>query len=507
MTHQAERLVLVPEDVPTLFKTDEAIPLSMPAVPGDLVKRLALEVIGADHSEALAVHQPLSGTYRTDEGEEFTYQVSTNGAGCRIEMHFVPEADSEAVAATDPHLGEEGTVSHREGQEPAAVPRAPAPQKSELELESAPGSDRQSLGMNTGTPVQDPDPIVLCFLEHAVNAEASDIFLSSGKPAQMRLNGVIQSLDSAVTTDAQIRQLIPREDHQRELERNGSVDFGVRWKLSERRCRFRINVFYHSNGLAAALRPIRTRIPSLAELQLPSNLLQLCSYPSGLVLLTGASGSGKSTTLAALVEHINQTVARHIITIEDPIEFEHRDHKSLIHQREVGANVESFSSGLRAALRENPDVILLGEMRDLPTISAALTAAETGHLVLSTLHTGSATAAVNRIVDVFPGHQQAHIRVQLASSLRAVVAQRLVPTVGNRGRIPAIEKLIVTPAVANTIRDGKEHHMRSAMQTGVEEGMITLERSLAALECSGKISRITAFRYAADQQALQKLFE
>ena len=253
--------------------------------------------------------------------------------------------------------------------------------------------------------------------------------------------------------------------------------------------------------------PSKHAFPSFTELHLPPSLTELTTFNSGLVLVTGASGSGKSTTLAALIDHINRNRATHIITIEDPIEYEHRDDKSLIHQREVGANVISFSQGLRAALRENPDVILLGEMRDLDTISAALTAAETGHLVFSTLHTGAATSAINRIVDVFPGHQQAHIRGQLSSSLRAVISQQLLPTAGGSGRVPALEKLLVTSAVANSIREGHEHHMRSSMQTGVEEGMITLERSLASLECRGLITRDTAYRYAHDREALGKLIE
>jgi twitching motility protein PilT len=252
--------------------------------------------------------------------------------------------------------------------------------------------------------------------------------------------------------------------------------------------------------------PIRPRIPQLAELSLPDDLHQLASFSSGLVLVTGASGSGKSTTLAALVDHINRTRARHIITIEDPIEYEHKDIQCLIHQREVGTSVESFASGLRAALRENPDVILLGELRDLDTISAALTAAETGHLVLGTLHSGSASTAVNRLVDVFPGHQQAHVRTQLALSLRAVLSQRLIPSRG-KGLVPALEKLLVTPAVANGIREGQDHFMRNAMLTGSEDGMVTLERSLAAMVRERLIDRETAMRHAFDPKALLHLLE
>jgi twitching motility protein PilT len=471
VARKAERLVLMPDEVPTLFMADQAIPLSMPTVPADLMKRLALEVVGGQGAEELAGNQPIEGNYESDDREKFSYQVSPQGEACRIEMAS--------------HVSREVPVANPTPPESTAPPRATEERRPDVEGWIA--GDSQGPLSGTSPPQRDPDSAVLVFLELALEAKASDIFLSSGKSAQMRVNGAIRSLETSVITKAQILQLLPEAESKRALERSGSVDFGARWKVAGQNCRY--------------------RIPSLRELQLPEDLLELTTYPSGLVLVTGSSGSGKSTTLAALVDHINQTKARHIITIEDPIEFEHRDAKSLVHQREVGANVESFSSGLRAALRENPDVIMLGEMRDLPTISAALTAAETGHLVLSTLHTGHATAAVNRIIDVYPGSQQAHVRLQLASSLRAVVAQRLVPAANHHGRVPALEKLIVTPAVANSIKDGNEHHMQSAIQTGAAEGMITLERSLAALIGAGKITRETAFRYAIDQQALQKLLE
>jgi twitching motility protein PilT len=258
--------------------------------------------------------------------------------------------------------------------------------------------------------------------------------------------------------------------------------------------------------VAAALRLIRRRAPQLSELSLPDDLHQLATFPNGLVLVTGTAGSGKSTTLAAFVDYLNRTRPRHIITIEDPIEYEHREIQCMIHQREVGSNVESFATGLRAALRESPDVILLGELRDLDTIAAALTAAETGHLVLATLHSGSASTAVNRIVDVFPGHQQSHVRTQLALSLRAVLSQRLVPSRAG-GLVPAVEKLLVTPAVANGIREGHDHFMRNAMLTGSEDGMITLERSLATLVRERLIDRETAVRTATDPKAMLHLLD
>lgn len=468
ITQRAQSLRLHPDEVPRVVTEGASSELPMPSVPPDLIDRLSAEVAGAERA-AQRTAEPLEGTYQTADGEEFTYRISGAGTDCTIEMHAL-------APATEPET--EGI--------PSSTP-APPP----LSFSS------------TGS----PDPLVLQVIQQALHSEASDIFLSTGKPSQMRLHGSIRLLNETPMRDEDILNLIPTEEGVADLELTGSTDFAVRWPIGSNQQRFRLNVFKHSHGLAAAIRPIRTDIPTLNSLHLPPNLTELCSYASGLVLVTGASGSGKSTTLAALVDYLNQTKPRHIITIEDPIEFEHHDAKSLVHQREVGASVESFSSGLRSALRENPDVILLGEMRDLATISAALTAAETGHLVLSTLHTGSATSAINRIVDVFPGHQQPHVRVQLAASLRAVLSQRLVPSADGRSRYPALEKLLVTPAVANSIRDGQEHHMRSAMQTGASEGMITLERSLATLECRGHITREAALRYAQDQEALKKLLE
>jgi twitching motility protein PilT len=355
-----------------------------------------------------------------------------------------------------------------------------------------------------------PDRVLLDVIREAVRSGASDVFLSSNKPPRTRVDGSIMSVDAAVTPGEQIAGLLPSEREKVLLQESGSVDFGVTWDLSGSHGttgahRFRINIFRHASGLGAAIRPINARVPTLEELYLPKELYSLCDYPSGLVLFTGASGSGKSTTLASLVEHINQTRARHIITIEDPIEFQHESRRSLIHQREVGTHVESFSTGLRAALRENPDVILVGEMRDPSTISAALTASETGHLVFSTLHTANAASAVSRIIDGFPGHQQTHVRLQVAGALRAVVAQRLIASDVTRGSLPALEKLVVTYAVSNQIREGREHQLQSAIQTGGDDGMFSLERSLASLVRSDHIRRSTAMKHAQDPHALRKL--
>jgi len=309
--------------------------------------------------------------------------------------------------------------------------------------------------------------------------------------------------DAGAPSSDDIRGLLPDDATAAAFERDGSVDFATGWDFPDGPRRIRVNLFRHLDGVAAALRPIRTRIPHLDELGLPADLLELTGFSGGLVLVVGTSGSGKTTTLAALIDHINRTSQRHIITIEDPVEYRHRDIRCLIHQREVGAGLPGFANGLRDALRENPDVILLGELRDLDTIAAALTAAETGHLVFATLHSGGATAAVNRLVDVFPGHQQAHVRAQLALSLRAVLAQRLLPARAG-GLIPAIEKLLVTPAVANAIREGRDHFMRDSMVTGVADGMFTLDHSLANLVRNRLITRETALRHARDPEAIPR---
>jgi twitching motility protein PilT len=466
----AERLVLVSDRPPFLLRHGEMIELSMPALGEDMLRRISREMIGENERH--------EGNFRAADGVEFGYRIQAGEPEWRIEIHTLGAVPRREPAAADPL-----TRAVAGFTQPAP---APAP---------------MDAGGGGPSPTR-PDPELVALLDQALLHNASDLFLSSGKPPRIRRNGLIGSLDAGAPSRAQILGLLPDAEARRGLEQSGSVDFAARWELPGGPRRIRINVFRHLDGVAAALRPIRLRAPQLAELSLPDDLYQLATFPNGLVLVTGTAGSGKSTTLAAFVDHLNRTRPRHIITIEDPIEYEHREIQCMIHQREVGSNVESFATGLRAALRESPDVILLGELRDLDTISAALTAAETGHLVLATLHSGSASTAVNRIVDVFPGHQQAHVRTQLALSLRAVLSQRLIPARAG-GLVPAIEKLLVTPAVANGIREGQDHFMRNAMLTGVEDGMITLERSLATLVRERLIDRETAIRTANDPKALQ----
>lgn len=466
---RAERLVLVSDRVPFLLRAGEPIELSMPALREDTLRRISREMAGDGELR--------EGRFNDSDGAEFGYHVHSDEAELRIEIHSLDAAPRKDDAVEEDPLAMAVSKFTRAKPEPIAA-SGPSPAR--------------------------PDPEMLAIIDQALARNASDIFLSSGKPPRVRVNGKITALDAGSPSHGQILDLLPDAAVREKLERGGSVDFAACWEFPGGPRRIRLNVFRHQDGLAAALRPIRQRPPRLAELSLSGDLHQLVSFSHGLVLVTGAAGSGKSTTLAAWVDLLNRTKPKHIITIEDPVEFEHREIQCLIHQREVGRDVESFAAGLRAALRESPDVILLGELRDLDTISAALTAAETGHLVLATLHSGSASAAVNRIVDVFPGHQQSHIRTQLSLSLRAVVSQRLVPT-RSGALVPAVEKLIVNPAVANGIREGQEHFMRNAMHTGGEDGMITLERSLATLVRERVIDRETAFQHASDPKALLHL--
>ena len=339
---------------------------------------------------------------------------------------------------------------------------------------------------------------------------ASDVVLSGGPAgsASVRVAGELLSLPGAAFSDDEIlASLGPTftAERRQHLETAGNIDLAVEIADGERKCRFRVNVFRQMRGLAGAWRPIWDRIPEMATLHLPPELLTLTENPHGLLLVVGPTGAGKSTTLAVLLDHVNRTQARHIITLEDPIEHMFHPHRSLVHQREVGVHVGSFSDGLRAALRECPDVILVGEMRDLDTIGSALTAAETGHLVLSTLHSGSAMQAIDRIIDVFPQHQQSQVRIQLSDVLRGVVTQRLLPTADGKGRVPVLEVVRMSYAFSNLIRDKKTHLFASQIQTTMKEGNIPFDMSLARVVKEGLVSVETALRSAHDPQYLRTL--
>src|SRR5262245_34435479 len=323
-------------------------------------------------------------------------------------------------------------------------------------------------------------------LREATGKSASDLHLSAGEPPRMRVHGDLLAMGHPPLGAEAVGELvrsIMSEEQRTQFEREHQVDFA--WDDAETG-RFRVNVFLHSRGPGAVLRAIPTVIPPLDSLGMPPILKELCSRERGLVLVTGPTGSGKSTTLAAMVDVINETWDGHILTVEDPIEFVHRPKRCLVNQREVGRHTGSFADALKGALREDPDVILVGELRDLDTIALALTAAETGHLVFGTLHTSSAPKTVDRIIDAFPADQQAQIRTMLSESLEAVVAQTLLKKKGG-GRVAACEILIGVPAVRNLIREGKLHQIPSMMQTGQRAGMQTLDMAVAELVKKGLV--------------------
>ena len=318
---------------------------------------------------------------------------------------------------------------------------------------------------------------------------ASDLHLASGSAPYLRIQGQMVKLNYKDVTPEVCQALILEilsEKQRKSFLDDWDLDLSYALKGVGR---FRLNAFRQRQGVGAVFRLIPDRIQTLEELGLPESLNNMLDVSEGLLLVTGPTGSGKSTTLASLIHHINLSQHAHIITIEDPIEFVHRNELCLINQREVSSHTKSFHAALRAALREDPDVILVGELRDLESISLALTAAETGHLVLATLHTNSATKTVDRIIDVFPEGQQAQIRVMLAESLRGVVAQTLVRRADGNGRVPVLEVLVNVPAVANLIREGKTYQVHTSMQTGQSQGMITFEASVNDLVRKGVISR------------------
>jgi twitching motility protein PilT len=328
----------------------------------------------------------------------------------------------------------------------------------------------------------------------AVERGASDVFLSTAQPPRVRVDGRLETLDVAVD-DAELAAC---------LHALGGPGTSADLSLDLDGVRVRLNVFDHLNGHAIAARLIRDRVPGLAELALPPELAQIVELRDGLVLVCGPTGSGKSTTLAALIDLLDQRRAAHVVTLEDPIEVRFAARRCLIHQRELGTHIPTFAAGLRAALREAPDVILLGELRDRETLASALTAAETGHLVLATLHASSAASAIDRVIDAFPEGHQRQIRTQLAGALRAIVTQYLLPR-KDGGRAPAIEYVPVTAAVSNIIRKGDLHTLPTAIQSGRDAGMIPLERSLAKLVESGAVSLQAVKRIAADHDLLASL--
>jgi twitching motility protein PilT len=355
-----------------------------------------------------------------------------------------------------------------------------------------------------GTTVNSIDELLTFMVER----EASDLHLTAGSPPVIRVNGRLERLtDFDKLTPEQTRDLVYRivsTEQQKQLETKRQLDFSY---SVPGLARFRVNAYFQRAAIGAAFRLIPAEIKSLEQLNMPTKLYELADKPRGLVLVTGPTGSGKSTTLASLLDHVNHTRHEHILTIEDPIEFLHWHRTCIVNQREIGPDATSFAEGLRAALRQDPDVILVGEMRDLETIATALTAAETGHLVFATLHTQSAPQTIDRVIDVFPAEQQDQVRVQLASTLQGVVTQNLVQTADGRGRVAALEILIPDDAVRNLIRTAKVEQIYSVMQTSTSRGMITMEQSIADLVLRGVITSEVGFSRSSRPEQLRGLLE
>lgn len=342
-------------------------------------------------------------------------------------------------------------------------------------------------------------------LEEVIKKKASDLHLQVGLAPILRVDGTLVPVTGApILNEQMVEALIFAilDDEQKQiLLKDKEFDFSFAFGDLGR---FRVNAFHERGNLAAALRLIPNEILTTEQLGLPETVRKFADYPRGLVLVTGPTGSGKSTTLASLVHKINTEKAVHIVTIEDPIEFTHKSRKSVIVQREVHYDTYSFSAALRSSLRQDPDVVLLGEMRDLETIAAAITIAETGHLVFATLHTNSAAQSIDRMIDVFPPHQQPQIRAQLSNILMGICSQRLVPTIGG-GRVVAAEILVATPAVRNIIREGKSHQLEAVIQTGAEYGMQSMDKTLVNLIHSGTVTYDEARQVAVDIEELDRL--
>jgi twitching motility protein PilT len=343
-------------------------------------------------------------------------------------------------------------------------------------------------------------------LMEVVSRRASDLHLAAGAHPIVRVRGRLTPLESyqrlGGTDTREIVYSILTGDQRQRLETDWQLDFAY---SVPGHARFRVNAYYQRGAIGAAFRLIPVDLTSIDELGLPATVHEFTRRPRGFVLVTGPTGSGKSTSLAAMIDEINSTRDEHIMTIEDPIEFLHPHKRCLVNQRELGADAQSFSEALKAALRQDPDVILVGEMRDLETISTALTAAETGHLVFATLHTQDTAQTVDRVIDVFPPHQQGQVRVQLSVCLQGIMTQQLLPTADGSGRVVACEVLVPTPAVRNLIREGKTHQIYSALQTGTAQGMQTMDTALAQLVRNNKISQKMAEARSSTPEELRRL--
>jgi len=493
---QATGIVLRAREIPVLVG-GKGRGLTMPPLDLQTIETFAVEVLTADEMETLRASGACDTVYRSGKQGMFTVETRRSGDNMSLKLRrggAQLAKPAATVAAGAPAV----QVAVAVNAETSPVPEAVATAAEATEPVMA---------------VDDPARAALAarlsgVIARAAGREVSDIIISAGQPLWIRSTNGFAAASASAIGESDIRAFVDSlldSSRRRLLESAGSVDLPwVAPDIDDGPQRFRMNVFTQAHGLAVALRPINRHAPSFAELNLPDSIGGLVGANGGMVLVVGPTGSGKSSTLAAMLETVNRSRACHVITLEDPIEFVYQPRRCLIHQREVGTHVESFSAGLRAALRECPDIILVGEMRDRETVSMALTAAETGHLVLSTLHSGSAAMAIDRIVDIFPEHQQGQIRQQVAGSLQAVLTQQLLPGARPGTRYPAIELLTVNYAVGALIREGKTHQLASQIQTGREDGMVAFEASLFELIRTGKITREVAVAAARDPAELQR---
>jgi len=398
-------------------------------------------------------------------------------------------------------------------QPPAAAPLAPAlpgidsmPQPGNA-APPAPVVDATELGP-LSPEYRNADPDVIAALQQVLFTGASDLHITANAAPMLRVDGGLSPVAGASVWNAEkVRAALVSllsADQLARFEEHLELDLAYTLSAS---ARFRVNMYQQRGAIGAAFRLIPTTIKTLEQLGVPESVGRFATLPRGLVLVTGPTGSGKSTTLAALIDLVNRTRADHIVTVEDPIEFMHGNKRSLVNQREVGHDTHSFGAALKHVLRQDPDVILVGEMRDLETISVALTAAETGHLVFATLHTQSAASTIDRVIDVYPPHQQDQVRTQLSATLQGVVSQTLVKKAQGNGRVVATEVLVTTPAISNLVREGKSYQITSAMQAGRELGMHTMDQHLAELVDEGRITRDAAFEKAHDPETLTRLIQ
>lgn len=346
---------------------------------------------------------------------------------------------------------------------------------------------------------------IIELLKETTEKKASDLHLTVALPPIVRINGRLERISSQNLTPADTEQLVRQvlsEKQQKELDEKGELDLSF---ANPGLGRFRVNAYKQRGTCSMAIRVVALTIPTMDELGLPPILKDIAMKPRGLFLVTGPTGSGKSTTLAAMLDYINKQKSCHILTLEDPIEYLYKHDKSMVNQREIGNDSDSFANALRAALRQDPDVILVGEMRDLETIAIAITAAETGHLVLSTLHTVGAAKTIDRIIDVFPSHQQQQVKVQLSTVLEGILSQQLLPKKNGDGRIAAFELMVATPAIRNLIREGKTHQIQSLIQTGNKFSMKTMDNSLNELYNKGIISMEAALNSSVDREMLERM--